>query len=154
MLKKKSRQSKISSRLLAYIHTCVICTHVGVHTCSKCSSVIRLTKSAPDTGLTVTPMIPLRNSLAVGGVATRTVVSRSTRPCGGNLHDSTCHSRSGETLQVFKDNRASAARPVFTQNKHYKNSLVNPTYAGCELSFTPELSSLLLVTSVRFPLFL
>ena len=44
--------------------------------------------------------------------------------------------------------------PVFTQNKHYENSLVNPTYAGCQLSFTPGLSSLLLVTSVRFPLFL
>jgi len=44
--------------------------------------------------------------------------------------------------------------PVFTQNKHYEKSLVNPTYAGCELSFTPGLSSLLLVTSVRFPLFL
>jgi hypothetical protein len=44
--------------------------------------------------------------------------------------------------------------PVFTQNKHYENSLVNPTYAGCELSFRPGLSSLPLVTSVRFPLFL
>ena len=43
---------------------------------------------------------------------------------------------------------------VFTQNKHYENSLVNPTYAGCKLCFTPGLSSLLLVTSVRFPLFL
>jgi len=30
---------------------------------------------APDTGLRVTPMIPPRNSLAVGGVATCTVVS-------------------------------------------------------------------------------
>jgi len=38
--------------------------------------------------------------------------------------------------------------------KQYENSLVNPTYAGCKLSFTPGLSSLLLVTSVRFPLFL
>jgi len=46
------------------------------------------------------------------------------------------------------------APPLFTQNKHYENSSVNPTYAGCELSFTPGLSSLLLVTSVRFPLFL
>ena len=44
--------------------------------------------------------------------------------------------------------------PVFTQNKHYENSLVNPTYAGCELSFRPGLSSLPLVTSVRVPLFL
>ena len=43
--------------------------------CSKCSSVMGLTKSAPDTGLRVTPMIPPRNSLAVGWVATRTVVS-------------------------------------------------------------------------------
>jgi len=34
-----------------------------------------LTKSAPDTGLRVTPMIPPRNSLAVGWVATCTVVS-------------------------------------------------------------------------------
>ena len=55
-------------------------------------SVIRLTISAPDTGLRVTPMIPPRNSLAVGGVATCTVASpqyqRSTRLCGGNLHDS------------------------------------------------------------------
>jgi len=31
---------------------------------------------------------------------------------------------------------------------------LNPTYAWCESSFTPELSSLLLVTSVLFPLFL
>jgi len=37
--------------------------------CSKCSSVIELTRSAPDTGLRVTPMIPPRNSLLVGGVA-------------------------------------------------------------------------------------
>ena len=43
--------------------------------CSKCSSVIRLTISAPDTGLRVTPMIPPRNSLAVGGVVTCTVAS-------------------------------------------------------------------------------
>jgi len=43
--------------------------------CSEGSSVIRLTNSAPDTGLRVTPMIPSRNSLAVGGVATCTVVS-------------------------------------------------------------------------------
>jgi len=41
--------------------------------------------------------------------------------------------------------------PVFTLNK---NSLVNSTYAGCELSFRPGLFSLPLVTSVRFPLFL
>jgi len=34
-----------------------------------------LTKSAPDTGLRVTPMIPPWNSLAVGGVATCTIVS-------------------------------------------------------------------------------
>jgi len=39
------------------------------------SAVIRLIKSAPDTGLRVTPMIPPRNSLAVGEVATCTVVS-------------------------------------------------------------------------------
>ena len=51
-------------------------------------------------------------------------------------------------------NRASLCSLVFTQNKHYENSLVNPTYAGCELSFTPGLSSLLLVTSVCFPSFL
>jgi len=44
--------------------------------------------------------------------------------------------------------------PVFTQNKHYENSLVNPTYASFELSFRPGLSSLPLVTSVLFPLFL
>ena len=43
--------------------------------CSKCSSVMGLTKSAPDTGLRVTPMTPPQNSLAVGGVATCTVVS-------------------------------------------------------------------------------
>ena len=43
--------------------------------CSKCSSVIRLTISAPDTGLRVTPVIPPRKSLAVGGVATWTVAS-------------------------------------------------------------------------------
>ena len=42
-------------------------------TCSKCSSVMELTKSAPDTGLRVMPMIPPRNSLAVGGVTTCTV---------------------------------------------------------------------------------
>ena len=42
-------------------------------TCSKCSSVMGLTKLAPDTGLRVTPMIPLRNSLAVGWVATCTM---------------------------------------------------------------------------------
>ena len=63
-------------------------------------------------------------------------------------------SEQGETLWGFKDNQASAARPVFTQNKHYENSLVNSTYVGCESSFTPRLSSLLLVTSIRFPLFL
>ena len=39
------------------------------------SAVIGLIKSAPDTGLRATPMIPPRNSLAVGGVATCTVVS-------------------------------------------------------------------------------
>jgi len=39
------------------------------------SAVIGLIKSAPDTGLRVTPMIPPRNSLAVGEVATCTVVS-------------------------------------------------------------------------------
>ena len=39
------------------------------------SAVIGLIKSAPDTGLRVTPMIPPWNSLAVGGVATCTVVS-------------------------------------------------------------------------------
>jgi len=38
------------------------------------SAVIGLIKSAPDTGLRVTPMIPPRNSLAVGGVATCTVM--------------------------------------------------------------------------------
>ena len=43
---------------------------------------------------------------------------------------------------------------IFTQNKYYEKSLVNLTYAGSELSFTPGLSSLLLVTSVCFPLFL
>ena len=42
---------------------------------SKCSSVIRLTISAPYTGLRVMPVIPPRNSLAVGGVATCTVAS-------------------------------------------------------------------------------
>ena len=60
----------------------------------------------------------------------------------------------GKTLWGFKDERTSPSRPVFTPNKHHENSLVNPTYAWCESSFTPELSSLLLVTSVRFPLFL
>ena len=44
--------------------------------CSRCSSVMGLTNSAPDTGLRVTPMIPPRNSLAVGGVATCTVIRK------------------------------------------------------------------------------
>jgi len=43
--------------------------------CNQCLSVMGVTKSGPDTGLKVTPMIPPRNSLAVGGVATCTVVS-------------------------------------------------------------------------------
>jgi len=43
--------------------------------CSKCSSVMGLTKLAPGTGLRVTPMILPRNSLAVGWVTTCTVVS-------------------------------------------------------------------------------
>ena len=55
---------------------------------------------------------------------------------------------------VSKTNQTRPARPVFNQNKHYENSLVNPTCAGCDASFRPELSNLLLVTSVRFPLFL
>jgi len=42
---------------------------------SKCSSEMGLTKLAPDTGLRVTPMIPPRNLLAIGWVATCTVVS-------------------------------------------------------------------------------
>jgi len=60
-------------------------------------------------------------------------------------------SEQGEMLWGFKDSQAGADRPAFTQYKHYENSLVNPTYAGCELSFTHGVSSLLLVTSVRFP---
>jgi len=55
-------------------------------------AVIGVNKSSPDTGLRVTPMIPPRNSLAVGWVVTCTAVSPqyqwSTRPCGDNLHDS------------------------------------------------------------------
>jgi len=63
------------------------------------------------------------------------------------------HSPVGTARDAAGFQRQSGKRcsPVFTQNKHYENSLVNPTYAGCELSFT---SGLLLVTSVRFPLFL
>jgi len=34
---------------------------------------------------------------------------------------------------VSKTNQASAAGPIFAQNKHYENSLVNPTYAGVVL---------------------
>ena len=33
MLKKKSSQSKISSRLLTYIYTCVLCTHIRIYVC-------------------------------------------------------------------------------------------------------------------------
>ena len=33
MLKEKSNQSKISSRLLAYIYTCVLCTHIRIYVC-------------------------------------------------------------------------------------------------------------------------
>jgi len=43
--------------------------------CIKYPSVMVLTKSAPDTGLKVSQMIPPRNSLAVGWVATCTVGS-------------------------------------------------------------------------------
>ena len=50
-----------------YIYVCM-CVYVA-------SAVIGLIKWAPDTGLRVTPMIPPWNSLAVGGVATCTVVS-------------------------------------------------------------------------------
>ena len=37
MLKKKSSQSKISSRLLTYIYTCVLCTHTNI--CVKIQSI-------------------------------------------------------------------------------------------------------------------
>jgi len=57
-------------------------------------------------------------------------------------------------MWVFKDEPGKHCSPVFIENKHYENSLVNPTYAGCELSFRPGPSSLPLVTSVHFPLFL
>ena len=60
----------------------------------------------------------------------------------------------GRDAAGFQRQASKLCSPVFTQNKHYENSLVNPTYAGCELSFTPGLSSLLLVTSVCFPSFL
>jgi len=32
-VKEKSSWSKISSRLLAYTHTCVLCTHIRIHIC-------------------------------------------------------------------------------------------------------------------------
>ena len=142
-----------------------------------------------------------------------TGAQRSTRPCGGNLHDSavalrrtpqvhsTCLGRenelrhgalfpgtctvllpssllreavpvlyasltghfsplcdppagTGRDVVKFKRQPSKPCLPVFTYNKHYENSLVNPTYAGCESSFRPGLCSLPLVTSVRFPLFL
>jgi len=65
------------------IHHTVFCsvlhhnTHCNTlqHTATHCTcymvakAVIGLIKSAPDTGLRVTPMIPPRNSLAVGEVA-------------------------------------------------------------------------------------
>jgi len=60
----------------------------------------------------------------------------------------------GRDAVGFQRQPGKRCSPVFTQNKHYENSWVNPTYASCELSFTLGLSSLLLVTSVRFPLFL
>jgi len=60
----------------------------------------------------------------------------------------------GQVAGVSKTRGQALLAPLFTQNKHYENSLVNPTYTGCELSFTPGLSSLLLVTAVCFPLFL
>jgi len=71
----------------------------------------------------------------------------------GHSHLWALQGRNRARRWASKDKRASAARPLFTQNKHYENSLGNPTYAGCKLSFTPGLSSLLLATSVRFPFF-
>ena len=50
----------------------------------------------------------------------------------------------GRDAVGFQRRPGKRCSPVFTQNKHYENSLVNPTYAGCELSFIPGLSSLLL----------
>ena len=47
----------------------------GPSSCSKCSSVIGQLKSTPGMGPRMTPMIPPRNSLAVGGVATCAVAS-------------------------------------------------------------------------------
>jgi len=44
MLKKKSSQSKITSRLLAYTYTCVLCTHIRIHICRD---VVRLDSSGP-----------------------------------------------------------------------------------------------------------
>jgi len=73
----------------------------------------------------------------------------------GHYHLCALPSRNGaRRCGVSKTNWTRLARPVFNQNKHYENSLVNPTYAGCDSCFRPELSSLLLVMSVRFPLFL
>ena len=91
--------------------------------CSKCLSVMGLTKSAPDTGLRVTPMIPPRNSLAVGWFATCTVVSPqkqwSTRPCGGNLHDSAVVLRRAPQVHYTCLRRERApARSLVSRNLH------------------------------------
>jgi len=44
MLKEKSSQSKISSRLLAYIYTCVLCTHIQTY---ACRNIVHLDFSGP-----------------------------------------------------------------------------------------------------------
>ena len=44
MLKEKSSLSKISSRLLAYIYKCVICTHIRIYVCRD---LVHLDSSGP-----------------------------------------------------------------------------------------------------------
>jgi len=47
----------------------------------------------------------------------------------------------GRDAVGFQRQPGKRCSPVFAQNKHYENTLANLTYAGCELSFTPGLSS-------------
>jgi len=44
MIKQKSSQSKISSRLKAYSYTCVLCTHIRINICRQ---LIHLDSSGP-----------------------------------------------------------------------------------------------------------